>query len=83
MGFDPSELYEWGCWAKSHDTHNAPLFPAGEFDLLRLEKYRVFDMFDIGNGGPLMLTVPTCTFPGSFLFLVTHLVRLFEFPTGL
>ena len=32
-----------------------PLFPAGEFDLPRLEKYRVFDLFVVGNGGPLML----------------------------
>ena len=41
---------------KSHGTHNAPLFPAGEVDLPRLKKYRVFNLFVVGNGGPLMLT---------------------------
>ena len=55
VGFDPSGSSEWGCWAKSHGTHNAPLFPAGEFSLLRLEKYHIFDLLVIGNGGPLML----------------------------
>ena len=42
-------------WAKSHDIHNAPLFPAGEFDLPRLEKYCVFDLFVVRNEGSLML----------------------------
>ena len=55
VGFDLSGLYEWGCRAKSHGTHNAPIFPAGEFSLHRLEKYRVFDLFVVGNGGLLML----------------------------
>ena len=40
---------------KSHGTHNAPLFPAGEVDLPLLEKYRVFDLFFVRNEGPLML----------------------------
>ena len=26
MGFDLSGPSKWGCWAKSHDTHNAPIF---------------------------------------------------------
>ena len=57
VGFDPSRPSEWGCWAKSHGTYNAPLFPAGEFSLPRLEKYRIFDLLVVGNGGPLMLDV--------------------------
>ena len=40
---------------KSHGTHNAPLFPAGEVNLPLLEKYSVFDLFVVGNEGPLML----------------------------
>ena len=34
-GFDPYGPSEWGCWAKSHGTHNAPLFMTGEFSLPR------------------------------------------------
>ena len=55
VGFDPSWPSEWGCWAKSHGTHNAPLFQTREFDLPRLEKYSIFDLFVVGNGGLLML----------------------------
>ena len=55
MGFDPFRPSEYGCWAKSHGTHNAPLFPAGEISLPRLEKYRILDLLVVGNGGPLML----------------------------
>ena len=40
---------------KTHGTHNAFLFQAGEVDLPRLEKYLVFNLFVVGNGGPLML----------------------------
>ena len=32
-----------------------PFFSAREFDLPRLEKYCVFDLVVVGNGGPLML----------------------------
>ena len=70
-------------WAKIHRTHNAPLFPAREFDLPRLEKYRVFDLFVVGNMGSLMLVCSNVHVSVEFLFLVSHLVRLFEFPTGL
>ena len=42
-------------WAKIYGTHNAPFFLVGEFDLPRLEKYCVFNLFFVGNGGPLML----------------------------
>ena len=42
-------------WAKIHGTQNAPLFMAREFDLSRLEKYRVFDLFVVENEGSLML----------------------------
>ena len=58
IGFNPSGPSEWGFWAKIHGTHNAPLFPTGELDLPRLEKYRVFDLFVVGNGGSLM---PACS----------------------
>ena len=81
--FDPSGHFELGCWAKSHGTHNAPFFPAREISHPRLEKYRVLDLLVVGNGGPLMLRVPTCTFSGGFLFLGTHLIRLLRFLTGL
>ena len=50
VGFDPSGPPEQGCWAKSHGTHNAPLFSAGEISLPRLEKYRIFDLLVVGNG---------------------------------
>ena len=86
--------FEWGCWAKSHGpkprskshgTHNAPIFMAGEFDLPRLEKYSVFVLFVVENGGSLMLACSNVHVIGEFfiLFLVLHLVRLFEFPNGL
>ena len=55
LGFDPFRPSELRCWAKIHGTQNAPLFPAGEFDLPCLEKYCVFDLVVVGNGGPLML----------------------------
>ena len=42
-------------WAQKHGTHNAPLLPAREVDFPRLEKYRVFYLFVIRNGGPLIL----------------------------
>ena len=60
VGFDPSGPSKWGCWvkshgAKSHGTHNALFLRLGSSVFPRLEKYRVFDLFVIGNGGPLML----------------------------
>ena len=55
LGFDPFVPSTWRCWAKIHDTHNAPIFSFGEFDLPRLEKYCVFYLVVVGNGGPLML----------------------------
>ena len=55
MGFDSSRPSEWGCWAKSHGTHNVPLFSVREFSLPRLEKYRIFYLLVVGNGGLLML----------------------------
>ena len=36
-------------------THNAPIFPAREINLLRLEKYCILDLLVVGNGEPLML----------------------------
>ena len=64
--FDLFRPSEWGCWAKSHGTHNAPLFQAGEFSLPRLEKYHFFDLFVVGNGGPLMLTCSNMHVFGEF-----------------
>ena len=55
LSFDPFGPFEWVCWVKSHGTHNAPLFLTGEFSVPRLEKFRIFDLFVFGNGGPLML----------------------------
>ena len=55
VGFDPYGPSKWGCWAKSHGTHKAPIFPAGEFSLPRLEKYCIFDLLVVGNKGLLML----------------------------
>ena len=54
LGFNLFGPYEWRCWAKIHGTHNDPLFPAGDFDLRWWEKYCVFDLVVVGNGGPLM-----------------------------
>ena len=83
MGFDPSGPSEYGCWAKSHGTHNAPLFPAGEISLPWLEKYRILDLLVVGNVGPLMLACSKVHVSGGFIFLGTHLIRLLRFPTGL
>ena len=66
VGFDPSRPFEWGCWAKSHGTHNAPLFPAGEFSLPRMEKYRIFYPLIIGNRGQLMLACSNVHVFGEF-----------------
>ena len=43
-----------------------PLFPAGEFSLPRLEKYRIFDLLVVGNGGPLMLVCSNVHVFGGF-----------------
>ena len=53
-------------WVKSHGIHNAPLFPTGEFDLPRLEKYHVFDLFVVVNGGSLMLACSNVHVSGEF-----------------
>ena len=63
MGFDPSGPSQWGCWAKSHGTHNAPL-------LARLEKYRIFYLFVVGNGGSLMLMCSNVHVSEGFLFFL-------------
>ena len=55
LGFDSFGPSTWRWWAKIHGTHNASHFSSGEFDLPRLEKYCVFDLVIVGNGGPLML----------------------------
>ena len=54
---------------QNHGTHNGPLFPSGEFDLPRLEKYCVFDLIVVGNGGPLMTACSNVhVFGGVFYF---------------
>ena len=55
LGFDSFGPFEWRCWSKIHGTHNAPLFPSGEFDLHQLEKYCVFDLVVVRNGEALIL----------------------------
>ena len=55
MGFDMSGPFEWGCWAKIHVTHNAPLFPAEDFSVPRLEKYLICYLLVFRKEGPLML----------------------------
>ena len=52
--------------AKSHGTHNAPLFMAGEISLPPLEKYRILDLSIVGNGGPLMLACSNMHVFGGF-----------------
>ena len=66
MGFSLSRPIEWGCWSKSHGTHNAPFFPAGEISLPRLEKYCILDLLVVGNGGPLMLVCSNVHVSGGF-----------------
>ena len=66
VGFDPSGPSEWGCWAKSHDTHNAPFFPVGELSLPRLKKYRIFYLLVVGNEGLLMLACSNVHVFGGF-----------------
>ena len=55
MGFDPSGPSEWGCWAKSHGTHNAPFFRQGSLIFPGWKNTVFFYLFFIGNRGPLML----------------------------
>ena len=43
-----------------------PFFPAGEINLPRLEKYRIFDLLVVGNGGPLMLVCSNVHVSGGF-----------------
>ena len=83
VGFDSFEPSEWGCWAKSHGTHNAPLFPVGEFSLPRLEKYRIFHLFVIGNRGPLMLACSNVHVSRGFSIFGNAFSTTFGVPTGL
>ena len=56
LGSDLIRPSTWRCWVKTHGTHNAPIFPSGEFVLPRLEKYCFFfNLYIIGNSGPLIL----------------------------
>ena len=66
LGFGPFRISTWRCWAKIHSTHNASLSPSGEFDLHRLEKYYVFDLVVVGNGGPLMLACSNMHVSGEY-----------------
>ena len=69
LGFDSFVPSGWRCWAKIHGTHNAPVFPAGEFDLPWLEKYCVFYLVVVGNGGPLMLACSNVHVSGDNCFI--------------
>ena len=60
-------------WAISHGTHNAPLFPIEKFDPPQLEKYRVFILFIIGNGGSLMLACSNVHVTGEFSIFGCHI----------
>ena len=60
-------------WSKSHGTHNAPIFSAEEFDLSQLEKYHVFVLFVIGNGGSLMLACSNVQLTGEFSIFGYHI----------
>ena len=66
LGFDSLRPSKWRCLAKIHGTHNAQFFPAGEFYLPWLEKYRVFSLVVVGNGGPLMLACSNVHVSGEF-----------------
>ena len=66
LSFDSFGPSEWRCWAKIHGTHNAPIFPTGEFDLPRLEKYRAFELFVVENGESLMLACSNVHVYGEF-----------------
>ena len=83
VGFDSFGPSEWGCWAKSHGTHNAPLFPVGEFSLPRLKKYRIFYLFVIGNRGPLMLVCSNVHISEGFSIFGNAFSTDFGVPTGL
>ena len=82
MGFNLSGPFKWGCWAKSHGTHNAPLFPVGKIILPRLEKYRILDMLVVRNGGPLMLVCSNVHISGGFPIFGNTFNTPLGFPTG-
>ena len=45
-----------------------PFFPTGEISLPRLEKYRIFYLLVIRNGGPLMLLCSNVHVFGGFFY---------------
>ena len=60
-------------------THNAPLFPAGEVSLPRLEKENVCDWLGVGNSGLLMLVCSNVRIIGEFsIFDVTFDVAIWN-----
>ena len=81
MGFDMSGPSKYGCWAKSHGTHIAPLFLAGEISFPRLEKYRILNLLVVGNKGPLMLVCSNTRVTRGFsIFGNTFNVAFWGFP---
>ena len=81
VSFDLSGPFEYECWAKSHGTHNAPIFPAGEISLPRLEKYRILDLLVVGNGGLLMLVCSNARITEGFsIFGNTFNAAFLDFP---
>ena len=83
MGFNLPGPFEWGCWAKSHDTHNAPICSARKISLPRLEKYRILDLFVVGNGGQLMLVCSNVHVSKGFPIFGNTFNTAFGFPTSL
>ena len=88
----------WRVWAKAHGTHNAPLFSAEEVVLLGWEKRifgtclmwgleekeNIWDLFDVGIGGPLILGCSNVHITREFpSFLKSHLMQLFGIPLRL
>ena len=58
-------------------THNAPIFPAGEVSLPRLEKENFCDWLGVGNSGLVMLVYSNVHITGEFsIFGVTFHVAI-------
>ena len=85
-------------WVKVHGTHNAPLFSAREVVLPDREKRifricwmwglegkeNIWDLFDVGIGGPSMLGCSSVHLTGEFpSFFKLHLMRSFGIPLRL
>ena len=80
LGFSLPGLVDWRVWAKSHGTHNAPIFPTREVILPRPEKENVWDLPEVGIKGSLMLGCSNVRIIGEFpIFGVTFNAALWGF----